>query len=495
MRFLTIAVAVTLMAGCAKARTAPLSTAPSTAAAPTPAVAALHRDLAALLDGPGLQRATWGLAVQSLRTGERLFEHNPDARLVPGSAMKVVTAAAAAAAVGWEYRFTTTVEATGPIEGGTLAGDIVIRGSGDPSTNGDGGIDLVAGTLDALRQRGILHITGRIIGDDNAVEEPRPGLAWSWDDLGTASGTVSGGLNATENVTRLVVRPAPEPGQPARIEPPSNDTGMVILNRTATAASGTAQTLWAERRPGEAGLTIAGTLARDARPAVLTVAVGNPTRWVAALVRSRLVASGIAVEGEAVDADDLPGPVPAGQALLTIQSRPLYEIVAPMLKRSINMYADALLRLATGKDGPRETPAALAAERFRLREWGVPEDAATVVDGSGLSRHNLLSASGLVTVLSRQFDPSGASPLMQALPIAGVDGSLADRMKGTPAAGNVRAKTGAMTAARSLAGYVTTRDGEPLAFVVVVNNYEGAAPVAVTAVDAIAVRLAGFSRR
>ena len=106
-----------------------------------------------------------------------------------------------------------------------------------------------------------------------------------------------------------------------------------------------------------------------------------------------------------------------------------------------------------------------------------------------------MSAEALVAVLAHERDGANASPLLASLPVAGVDGTLAERMKGTPAAGNVRAKTGAMNGVRSLAGYVTTQDGEPLAFAVVVNNYEGAASVAVAAIDALAVRLAGFSRR
>lgn len=493
----------TLMAGYAAARQAAPPAAPSTApslvpppAEPVPpALAALHRDIAALLDGPGLQRATWGIAVQSLRTGERLFEHNPRTLLVPGSVMKVVTAAAVGAAVGWDHTFTTTVEAVGAIDAGTLNGDLVLRGGGDPSTLGDGGTDLASAIRDALAARGVSRITGRVVGDDSAAEEPRPGLAWSWDDLGTASGAISGALNATENVTRIIVRPGTAPGQPATVEPPADDLAMLIVNRSTTGAAGSPQTLWAERRPGEAGLAIEGSLAHETRPVILTVAVGNPTLWTARLVRSRLIATGVVVDGDAVDVDDLREVPASGEVLVAVPSRPLAAIVTPMLKRSINMYADALLRLATGKDGPRETPAALAAVGRRLREWGVAEDAATIVDGSALSRRNLLSAEALVAVLAHERDGVNASPLLQALPVAGVDGTLAERMKGTPAGGNVRAKTGTMTGVRSLAGYVTTRDGEPLAFAVVVNNYEGAAPVAVTAIDMIAVRLAGFSRR
>lgn len=491
LRRLAIALVLASAAACAKVQP---EVAPSVVAS-SPAVAALHRDLTGLIDRPGLRRATWGIAVQSLRTGERLFEQNPGALLIPASAMKVVTAAVAGAAVGWDFTFATTIQAAGTIDAGTLDGDLVLRGSGDPSTLGEGGVDLAAAVRGALAARGVTRITGRIVGDDNAVEEPRPGLAWSWDDLGTATGALSGGLNATENVTSIVVRPGSRAGLPVTIEPPAEDPAMRLVNRATTGAAGAPRTLWAERRPGEEGLAIEGVLALDARPAIMTVSVANPTLWTARLVRARLVAAGVAVDGEAVDADDLPDAPRAGELLGTVPSRPLTDVVTPMLKRSINVYADALLRLATGRGGPRETLAAQAAARRRLQEWGVAEDEARMVDGSALSRWNLMSAGALVTVLAHEFAGGVASPVMQALPVAGVDGTLADRMKGTAAAGNVRAKTGAMTGVRSLAGYVTTGDGEPLAFAVIVNNYEGAASAAVAAIDALAVRLAGLSRR
>src|SRR4029077_9126611 len=117
-----------------------------------------------------------------------------------------------------------------------------------------------------------------------------------------------------------------------------------------------------------------------------------------------------------------------------------------------------------------------------------------LVDGSGLSRRDVVTAETLVAVLQRMYDPANASPWMTALPVAGVDGSLETRMRGTAAEGNVRAKTGTMSNVRSLAGYATTRDGERLPFVLMVNNFEGTGAQAIAAIDAIAVRLALFSR-
>jgi D-alanyl-D-alanine carboxypeptidase/D-alanyl-D-alanine-endopeptidase (penicillin-binding protein 4) len=256
------------------------------------------------------------------------------------------------------------------------------------------------------------------------------------------------------------------------------------------------QLLWPEQRPGEYALTIAGTIPAGAPPARLQVSAGNPTLWFASVLRARLIAAGIGVTGNAMDIDDLEAPLDRG--VFTVvhvhRSRPLAEIVQPLFKDSINLYGEAVMRLNTPPNRFPTNDAALEGLRQRLTAWGIPPDGAQIVDGSGLSRRDVISAETLVTLLRRMHDPSGSSPWMTALPVAGVDGSLQARMRGTAAEGNVRAKTGTMSNVRSLAGYVRTREGERLAFAILVNNFEGTGAQANAAVDAIAVRLATFSR-
>jgi D-alanyl-D-alanine carboxypeptidase/D-alanyl-D-alanine-endopeptidase (penicillin-binding protein 4) len=180
--------------------------------------------------------------------------------------------------------------------------------------------------------------------------------------------------------------------------------------------------------------------------------------------------------------------------LYTYRSHPLSELIRPLFKQSINLYGEALMRLNAAPGALATNDAALAGLRQRLAAWSVPAGGQQLVDGSGLSRRNVIAPETLLVILQRMFDPSPTSPWMSALPIAGVDGSLEMRMNRTLAEGNVRAKTGTMSNIRALAGYVTTRDGEHLAFVVMLNNFEGAGADAVRAIDAIAVRLASFAR-
>jgi D-alanyl-D-alanine carboxypeptidase/D-alanyl-D-alanine-endopeptidase (penicillin-binding protein 4) len=456
----------------------------------------LKQDISAATALPGVQRAAWGIVVHSLDRNERIFELNPRTLLVPASTSKLVSLASAVDAVGWDYRYETVIRGSAPIVDGTLRGDLLVVGSGDPSIGGRSGVPLT-GWVDALKAAGLRRIDGRVIGDDDAIEEPRPQLAWAWDDLGYTTGALFGALNLAENRMEITVNA----GQALDIQPTfSMDpaaSSRPLRNRTVTAAAQSQLLLWPEQRPGEPFLTIAGSIPIGAPPARLQVSVGNPTAWFATLFRAALVSGGIEVTGEAYDVDDVARRPEWQQTtvLYTHRSAPLAEIPQPMLKNSINLYGEAALRLNAAKGVFPTNDAALDGLRARMAAWGIPADAWQIIDGSGLSRRNAIAAEALVAILQRMYDPTGASPWMTALPVAGRDGTLAGRMVGTPAEGNVRAKTGTMSNIRTLAGYVRTRDGETLAFAILSDNFEGSGAAATAAVDRIAVRLAGFSRQ
>jgi len=443
---------------------------------------------------PGVQRATWGVAVQSLSRNERVFDLNAQTLLVPASVAKLVSVATAAEAVGWDYRFTTTMRASGPVDDGALHGDLLIVGGGDPAIGGRGGDDLNA-WIDALKTAGVKRIDGRIVGVDDAYEDPRPGFAWSWDDLGYSTGAIFGALNLAENRLTVTVNPGAFAGASTSLAFNVEAQDLPITNRSVTGAPGTTALVWPEMRPGETTLTIAGSVPVGGMPATLTVSAGNPTAWFARVLRRRLVSSGIDVAGPAVDADDVSiAPPDAAAIVYTYRSHPLAEIAQPLLKESINLYGEAVQRLNAAGPPPRSNDQAIEGIKQRLTSWGISADAFQLVDGSGLSRRDVLAPEALLNVLSRMYDPSANSPWMRALPIAGIDGTLAARMKGTAGENNVRAKTGTMSNVRSLAGYATSRGGEVLAFVAIVNNFEGSGAQANAALDAIAVRLASFSR-
>jgi D-alanyl-D-alanine carboxypeptidase/D-alanyl-D-alanine-endopeptidase (penicillin-binding protein 4) len=285
---------------------------------------------------------------------------------------KLVTVATAADAVGWDYRYTTTVRAAGPIVEGVLRGDLLVSGTGDPSIGGRAGDDL-SSWVNALKAAGIRRIEGRIIGDDDAIEEPRPQLAWAWDDLGYMTGALFGALNLAENRTTIAIAPGTSAGVPAIITVDPRLAFRVVSNRVTTGTPGSPQLVWPEQRPGELSLTVAGTIPAGAPPASLAIAVGNPTLWFASALKGRLVRDGIDVTGEAVDVDDVV-PAVAREAMTVVythQSRPISEIAQPVLKDSINLYAEALMRLNAAPGAFPTNDAALDGLRKRLDSWGI----------------------------------------------------------------------------------------------------------------------------
>jgi len=223
------------------------------------------------------------------------------------------------------------------------------------------------------------------------------------------------------------------------------------------------------------------------------VAVTDPPAYFARAFREALVARGVAVAGPARSSvTDPPARLVDDQRGVSIQhqSPPLREMAATLMKVSQNLYAETLLKTLGAS-----AAAGNATVQTTLRAWGVPAEALIQRDGSGLSRYDYVTPEALVAILTHvDRDAKLRGPFEASLPIAGRDGTLANRMKGTAAEGNARAKTGSMSNVRAVSGYVTTADGEPLVFSILANNFETTADVINRATDAIVVRLAQFTR-
>ena len=278
--------------------------------------------------------------------------------------------------------------------------------------------------------------------------------------------------------------------------------GYTIVNHAVTAEAGTGQTIDVRRRPDAAILEIAGSIPAGSSPVTRSIAVINPTVFFAQSLRDGLVARGVAVSGSAVDFDDiaveLAGAVPVERRVLaSTQSPPLKDIATVLMKVSQNLYAETLLKtLGASKGGLGTTRGGIAAARASLSAWGVPQDALVMVDGSGLSRYNYLTAGTITTVLERMYkDPRHRDAFLATLPIAGKDGTIASRLKRTRAEGNALAKTGSIANVRALSGFLRTRDGEMLVFSIIANNFTLPSSVVDYAVDTAVERLASFSRR
>jgi D-alanyl-D-alanine carboxypeptidase/D-alanyl-D-alanine-endopeptidase (penicillin-binding protein 4) len=233
------------------------------------------------------------------------------------------------------------------------------------------------------------------------------------------------------------------------------------------------------------------------RPFSETASVDNPTLYFVTALRRALVANGIDVQGPAIDVDDLDAPpVRVGTPIVTHQSPPLLMLATTMMRLSQNLYAETLLK-TIGADSaePATTESGRAAVRSILQSWNIASGSLVQADGSGLSRYNLITPEAMVAILVHvNRDGRLRSGFEATLPVAGRNGTLENRMRGTPAEGNAKVKTGSLTGVRAMAGYVRTQDGETLAFTIFANNYENSSSAINAACDAIVGRLASFRR-
>ena len=494
-RGLVCCTAALLLSSCA-ART-PAS---STPAAPADPLQALQAELAAIFRNPAVTHAHWGVKVVSLRDKAVVYSHNSAEFLIPASNQKLLTVAAAVERLGWDFRFTTRIAATGPIgPDGTLNGDLVITGDGDPTINPRhperwNTFDRWA---QALTAKGIRVISGNVVGDDNAFAEPGWGVGWAWDNLQDGYAAPIGALQYNENQIEVIVGPGLSPGAPAIVATSPIGSGIFIVNKVQTAAAGAPSGVTLARVPGTPFLHVRGLVAVDAKPLTVLGAVHNPTEFYLEALRDVFSRYGITVSGSMTDIDELREP-PKSEGnieLIVDRSPPLLEIVDVLMKWSRNGYAETLLAAMAPAGTPASGSDGLEAMRTTLAGFGLPPDSYLPRDGSGLSRYDYVSADALTTLLGAMAsNPAHAERFRSTLPVAGMSGLLANRMKGTPAEGRVVAKTGALFNIRSLAGYLTTLAGEPMAFSILVNNFRVANREIDDITDKALIRLVAFAR-
>lgn len=487
------------LAGSACAAHQPVRTA---AAEPSRAVRELRADLARVFGAPIMDRGVWGVDVKSLDRGEGLYDLNAGKLMMPASNMKILTLAATAETLGWDYRFTTTLETRGTVANGVLHGDLIVRSNGDPSINArEGRADAVIDEwARALQAAGISSIDGRVIGDDQAFDDEGLGAGWAWDYLQYGYAAPVGALEFNENIATLTIAPGATAGASAIIGI-SPGSGFTLLNRAISGAEGSEETLDYRRHIDRAVLEVTGSIPFGSPTRTRGVAVVNPTIFVAQGLKDGLASRGITVSGEAVDLDDVAAAEmqnPAERRVLaSAESPPLRDIATVLMKMSQNLYAETLLKaLGAAGGGLGTAEGGRLAVRKTLDAWGVPGDGYVMFDGSGLSRYNYVTAATLTTVLERMYkDPRHHDPFIATLPIAGKDGTLGTRMRRTRAEGNAVAKTGSISNVRALSGFVRSRDGEMLLFSILTNDFVIPAATVNWIADLGVEILSNFTRR
>ena len=447
-----------------------------------------------------MSHAQWAVDVRSVERGESLFSLNAGKLMMPASNMKILTLAGAAEILGWDARVTTTVEAIGHVSNGVLEGDLLVRGGGDPTINTrEGrGAAVFAEWANALRTSGITSIRGRIVGDDQAFDDDGIGGGWAWDYLQYGYAAPVGALQYNEDVAELVVSPGAAQGEPAVVRL-SAGSGLSVTNRVTTTAPGSAETVDYKRHLEAPILEISGAVPYGAKAVSRHVSVVNPTIFFVQSLKDALVAYGIEVAGEPADLDDTAPEIDATaerKVLITSESPPLREIATVLMKVSQNLYAETLLKwVGRSRAGLGTVAAGRIGVQSVLQGWGISDQAYVMMDGSGLSRYNYVSAAALTAVLERLYkDSKHRDAFVAAMPIAGRDGTLAARLRRTRAEGNAALKTGSISNVRSLSGFVKTRDGEMLVVSILANDFVVPAATVNWIADLAVEVLANFTR-
>lgn len=454
-------------------------------ASPTESAAAdLREQIASLLQLPCLRSAQVGVRVTRLRDGRVLFDRGSDASLQPASTLKLITAAAALQRVGPEYTFKTRFASRALLEGGVLNGDLVVVGGGAP--------DLTPERLwyatRALAQLGLREVRGDLVADESYFDDDRRPRGWPAATVDRAYNAAVGALSFNFNVVSVEVRPGTAVGERphARLSPLA--AGLDLVNAANTSASRSDLRVLVRRHEGRDQMLLRGSIRRGSRPLTLHRSVADPAAYALGALRELLAREGVTVTGGLRS-----GRAPEGaRDLYVLESQPLSQILFMMNKMSNNMMAESILKtLGAQEAGPPGTTAAgLGVVRSYLNEIGVDTGAVRLADGSGLSRENHLPAAALVRVLEEMPRRFASWPeFLASMPIGGVDGTLDERMRGGLER-RVRAKTGRVSGAVTLAGYAHNEDGDMLAFAVFVNHVRCGFPRVVEQVDRLALALA-----
>ena len=513
--FLTAILFTTVLAGSAIAQTptpTPVATpAISTVRSGAQTLQDLQSRIASRLASAELRRGQVGVKIVSLTSGKVIFEQNSEKYFMPASNMKNFTVATAIEKLTPDFRFVTSVFApAAPDPTGTVKGSVRIFGRGDVSIStrfSEGnyykGLDDLA---DKIVAAGVKRIEGDLIADETFFSgNPIPG-EWEFDDLQWDYGAEISALPINDNAIDISVKPGPS-GYSCVVKMTPFNPVIRIMNQCVTSGAGTLRTLKIEKKVDRNIIEITGSLPSGNAGFTGSVTVSRPADLFVALLKERLAAKGVVVTGQtrAVNEKPIGQPEPSVE-IAKLESPPLSLVAQKTMKPSQNMYTETLLwtlgenaRAAMAAPGggtvtSTATSADLglsAVKRF-LVEIGVAPDGIIQHDGSGLSRHNLITPAAVVQLYTYMGKQSRFSQAWrESLTIGGVDGTLRNRFKGTRAAGNVRGKTGTIEQVSALSGYVRTAAGEELVFSMVVNGVNETS-MRTSAMDEVVVSLANF---
>lgn len=411
------------------------------------------------------------LTVLNANTGEVIFAKNEKLGMAPASTLKTATSAAAYHKLGPDYTFVTTLAYTGKIDAaGTLKGDIVLQGTGDPSLGSDRfpqSVDtlLLSAWVRAIQAAGIHKVDGAVIADDRLYNGQTAPRGWTWQDMGNYYGAGVSALNWRENSVGVDFQPGSSVDAATKIVKTTVDISYLqLVNETTTGARGTGDRVYAFSAPYSSRIYLRGSYGIDLKKTVY-LSLPDGAYDAAYQLHRRLQQAGI-------DQTSTPttthlillsgGEMPReGTTLHTYYSPKLSELIHWFNQKSINLYGEALLKALSAKEiGKTDTrDAAELLQDFWSKKLGLPPGELKIMDGSGLSPENRITTNALARILAAAKREPWFAGFFESLPVYN----------------GMKMKSGTIGGVVGYVGYQTSKDGTPLVFALLVNNYHGSA--------------------
>jgi len=427
---------------------------------------------------PALSKAKVGIHVARLDDGKAVYTRNAQESLIVASNNKLVVSGAALDSLGEDYGFETLVWTHGQVtKDGVLKGNVIVRGGGDPNLSGrfhKSPTSIFEGWAKELSKKGVRRIEGDIIADDHLFDREWVCPHWPKNQLTSWYCAPSSALSFNDNCIDLTVRPGKTVNSPLIVDlsPPTSYVKLRITAKTGKSKSKSA--VWFQRRSDSNTITVGGRHPLGGAPYADSVTIHSPSRYAVHVFREVLIGQDIEVTGQAKVWDGAPPDPKGGGRRIALHTSPLPQTLSVMNKRSQNFYAEQVLKtlgLFTRQRGTRENGLAAVAEF--LDKVGIRKGDYEMVDGCGLAKRNRFSAAQIAQLLAWMHDSKYRDAFRSTFAVAGEDGTLARRFKGTELGGRVFAKTGYVRGASALSGYLRSKAGDDYAFSILLNRFGG----------------------
>ncbi|MBX3043367.1 MAG: D-alanyl-D-alanine carboxypeptidase/D-alanyl-D-alanine-endopeptidase [Candidatus Kapabacteria bacterium] len=466
-------------------------------------VEVLRSDLNALISSSDFANANIGICVQSLETGEYIYQHNESKNFIPASTQKIITTAAGLDLLGEDFRFSTKMYLDGNLSpNGIFAGNLILRGLGDPTISKyfyKEPLEIIDSWVRKLDSLGITSINGNLIGDDSYFDDTYYGPGWSWDDFTFYYSAQVSALSFNDNRVDFYIFSGDSAGATARLTPYPVSSYYRIINSIRT-VSDNYNKIIISRTPNGNILNLTGSvpyeLSRKTSQNV-SITIDNPTHFLLDQFKNKLIEHNIRFTGGVFQKSSFHENIDYTQInpIIEFYSPSLKDIIPIVNQESHNLAAEMLFKtLGKESSGTGSFESGSEFVMSYLQKAGVNTQTIRILDGSGLSRLNLISPDNLVKVLNYIYRSPYSENFMNSLAKPGDPGTLKRRMTRSKAEKSVLAKTGSMNNVSAICGYVTSGDGEIFSFSIMMQNFTVPITMATNLQDLILMRLSGFYR-